>query len=413
MPSNLNRYSLLVFLIVATAPRLALAQTNACSKAAIERAAVDVADGRKTLLALPLGEIGAGAGIVPPGGPDEITRMKDRLNTLVVAYMVCLPVQQTPDPERIQQDLSRLAHAFKLPPGRIKNEDLPKDFGKYGFELWFDVRATKDSRRLVGITASFSVQCAGDALLLIFSPGEATWQEVLRWQSKPYKQVGEALSSFQYGISPPGETASWYVVAFFVSGWCSSTWSAINYSVLRPVPDAPRPKVIFAKSDSIWWGNEDFGKLIVDRQYFDLRFHAQSIDAGVHNRVFVRRYAVNGDVVHRILPVAVSPRDFVDEWIVSSWEEAKSWSAPADLQELKAMHEKLSNLQSDPKSALEYVAVKRCTNSPRAFQVSVCPDDVTFYLRVETHPSLTMISVKETPDPDCAGRNLLDDMATK
>jgi hypothetical protein len=415
MPHNLNRYIWLAFLIIATTPHLGRAQTGACSRPGLERAASEVAESRKTLLALPLGELPSDEVVVPPASAEAVRKMKDRLNNLVVAYMACLPVQETPDPEHVQQDLSRLAHAFKLRTGFIKKEDLPKDFGKYGFELWFEVRATPDARRLISITATFSIQCADDALLLIFSPRPASWQEVLRWQSKPYKKVDGAFWSFDYGISPPDRAGSWYVVTHYVNGWCASTWSAINYSVLRPAPGTPRPKVIFAKSDFMWWGGEDYGKLIVNRQYFDLRFHSASIDTDVHNRVFIRHYAVDGDVVRRIQPVAVSPRDFVDEWMVSKWADAQTWSASADLQKLELIHEELSKLHTDPKPILFYFdSAQKCRNSSDGFQIALSVEDHgTFYFRVETHPSLSMISAKEAPDPDCTGRNLLDDMATR
>ena len=81
-----------------------------------------------------------------------------------------------------------------------------------------------------------------------------------------------------------------------------------------------------AHSDSIWWGNDDTGSLMVGRKNFDLRFHSNSIDSGVHNRVWNRRFAVTGEIVKCVQPVAIFPRDFVDEWIISSWQDASAWS---------------------------------------------------------------------------------------
>ena len=40
------------------------------------------------------------------------------------------------------------------------------------------------------------------------------------------------------------------------------------------------------------------------------------------------RYAVEGDKVQRIEPIALSPKDFVDEWLSSRWEEITQWSEP-------------------------------------------------------------------------------------
>ena len=50
-----------------------------------------------------------------------------------------------------------------------------------------------------------------------------------------------------------------------------------------------------------------------------VEFTARSIDSGVHNREAVRHYLIDGDRVRRVDPVALSPRDFVDEWLTRGW----------------------------------------------------------------------------------------------
>ena len=251
-------------------------------------------------------------------------------------------------------------------------------------------------------------------MLLVFAPGGSNWEEVVRWQSAPYKEVSGAFSMFQYGISLPDRAGAWYVVTAYIDGWCSSTWSIINYAVLRPSATSSKPKVLLEKSDSIWWGNEDFGKLVVNQLGFDLRFHAESIDLGVHNRVYIRRYAVNGDVVKRVQPVAVSPRDFVDEWMVSSWPEAANWSNERNVGKLKLMHDELKRLKSNPDTGFSYASVRECTGSAYNFQVEVCRDNgPSFYFYMKGQRSFTMISVRKTSDSACFGKNILDSVATK
>src|SRR6185312_12800072 len=58
-----------------------------------------------------------------------------------------------------------------------------------------------------------------------------------------------------------------------------------------------------------------------------IEFTEASIDAGVHNREAVRHFLINGDQVRRVDPVALSPRDFVDEWLTRDWKESARWSA--------------------------------------------------------------------------------------
>jgi len=65
---------------------------------------------------------------------------------------------------------------------------------------------------------------------------------------------------------------------------------------------------------------------------------AGSIDSGRLVREVVRNYSIRGDHIQRVDPVALSPRDFVDEWLVRPWTESAAWSGAAGLEE---WHKKL------------------------------------------------------------------------
>src|SRR5262249_29215074 len=154
----------------------------------------------------------------------------------------------------------------------------------------------------------------------------------------PYKEVSGAFGSFDFAISPADGARRWFVVAKSVKPWCSSTWSTIRYAALRPSPGRLSPRVLYAAEDVIWWGSEDLGEIAAGPADFTVRFHAGSMDLGIHSRVWLRHFAVHGDVVRRIPPVAVSARDFADEWINSPWQDAASWTAPERRPRLAALH---------------------------------------------------------------------------
>lgn len=286
--------------------------------------------------------------------------MKEALDDFITAYLQCVSSQ--PDAAKIKSDLSALSDAFEMPNGPIAKENIPRDFGKFGFELSFRTRLFENPR-LLSVVANFSIECGGDTVLLIFAPSDESWKEVLRWQKEPYATVDGGTLAFDYDISPPDDEGQWFLATHDVAPWCSSTWSGIRYSVFRPTRAPHQPKTLFSGSDYMWWGNEDFGTLAVQKEAFDLRFHSTSIDGGVHNRVWVRHYSVIGDAVRRIQPVAVSPRDFVDEWIVSPWQQAEQWSSSPALAELKQAHTEWSRRNKSYTSLLEYYSVHRCSDS--------------------------------------------------
>jgi len=247
---------------------------------------------------------------------------------------------------------------------------------------------------------------------MVFAPVEKSWTEVVRWQSQPYKTVAGAFQAFNFGISPPDKSGHWYVVAHSIMPWCSSTWSSIRYAVLRPGEDPLKPRVLMSRSDSMWWGSDDFGKVVVSRDSFDLRFHSHSVDSGVHNRVWIRHYAVSGDLVRRTQPVAVSPRDFVDEWIVSPWREASAWSSRKSLQQLRQVHGTLHKLEDH--SGFDFDSVQKCSGTPSTVQVGVSHEnDETFYFKIAGNGPFQMKSISTSPDSTCDGENILDTMATQ
>jgi hypothetical protein len=406
---------LVLLAVVATAQ--VVPPPPSCSLGDISAAAAQVQAGRKALLALPIGDDRQTD--VSPEAQQKISNIKENLGALADAYMLCAP--PTADTQVIQRELSELVKAFKLPDGPMTKDEVPPDLGKYGFQLWFDVRLTQHPK-LISVTAVFDIECGSDTVLFVFEPEGGSWREVLRWQSKPYETISDAFWSFDHAISPPDSEGRWYVVTKHISPWCSSTWSGIDYDVLRTTVDSSQPKVLLSRSDFMWWGNEDYGKIVAGRDEFDVRFHSASIDVGVHNRVFIRHYSITGDNVKRIQPVAVSPRDFVDEWIISKWEEASRWSAKASLEPLRQAHEMMSQHEkaggTTGSTLLEFRSAYRCSNGQHQVEVSVetgpkFQTERSVYFLVAGEGRYTMTRVSDSPNSGCGGQDLLDSMETR
>lgn len=180
------------------------------------------------------------------------------------------------------------------------------------------------------------------------------------------------------------------------------------------------PKVLLSGDDFMWWGSEDFGSLAVNAKDFDLRFHSTSIDGGVHNRVWIRHFAISGDTVTRVQPVAVSPRDFVDEWLISPWKTASGWSSKAASVQLRQEHEGLSRTKKSTDRLLSFGTIYGCSDAQNHYQVELVEEtgpkfdiDRSIYFQVTGKNAYTMTGVSGTPDPRCAGRDLLNEMSTK
>ena len=384
---NLAQALLSLALLAVPFAHHAAARPSACSKPAIVRSAEQVKDARQDLLAL-LASDGFQTD-VPPHERHAIAAMQARLGDFVTTYMRCAPL--VPDPATIGAELAR-AHALKETDDR-------------GVELAFDVKKPEGHLRLLAVTATFAIECGSDAMLFVFARDNGAWHEVLRWQSKPYRTVAGAFWSFGYAISPPDAHDHWFVATKFVSPWCSSTWSSITYSILRPVPDRREPRALLTASDGMWWGNEDFGALTSGRTSVDLRFHSSSIDTGVHNRVWIKHFTVIGNAVRRAQPAAASPGDFADEWIVSAWKDASLWSAKHRIGALQRAHRRLHKLHY-----FDYVSVRECSDRPDHHQIELAHEDAPpYYFHVIGRTAYEMAAIATKPETACAGKNLMDE----
>jgi len=381
-------------LALATGVALAIAAAGAaeaaCSQPAIAAAAAKVQAARTTLLARPIGD-GMQTDVAPPARA-ALAAMKTSLAGLIDAYEACQGEGQ--DPAAIEADLARLAGA-----------PTQDDSGRFGGSLTF--HAHRWPGGLMGVVADVQIECGSDASLMLYRREADGWRDVLRWQATPYAKVSGGFGSFDYQVSAPSPDGRWFVAAKSIMPWCSSSWSQIRYAVLRPGPSAAAPRVLLSRSDSIWWGGDDEGVLAVTPTTVDLRFHAESIDSDVHNRLWIRRFVVDGNAVRRIPPLAASPRDFADEWIVSPWIEAAQWTSPAARARLAGAHERLRKIHF-----LTFDAVHRCGTSNR-YQVRLLNAETPYVLTLAAGEDLQVLDVGRRADPACGGANLLDEMATR
>jgi hypothetical protein len=371
-----------------------------CSEDAFSKAAADVAAAHHKLLALPAAqELQTD---VDTETRDALTGMKHAAADFVDMFMHCTAGDETAD--RLQTALSKAIHD-----GSAESERKPDS--PYAQLPEFRVSDLGGAR--VGISTLIPIQCGGDASLQIFSRNAQGWHEELRWQSKPYDKVSGAFDFFDYQVSPPDEHGAWYALVKSIAPWCSSTWSSIRYAILRPGAQANAPTVIFSASDSVWWGSEDFGRLSANAQDFEVRFHAASIDLGVHNREWIRHYAVNGDRVRRIAPVAQSSRDFADEWIVSPWMQARAWSDPKNIVALKRWHERLRGIDESP--SYEFSAIHACTDGAHHVEVDIVDprNDAEYFLSVDGDKTFVLRGVAEHASARCNGVDLLRQLQTQ
>ncbi|HEU0134784.1 MAG TPA: hypothetical protein VFR28_08170, partial [Allosphingosinicella sp.] len=153
-----------------------------------------------------------------------------------------------------------------------------------------------------------------------------------------------------------------------------------------------------------WLGGESDLSLWAQEDAFELRHVSSSIDPAVHNRPHVRRYSVNGASVRRVPPVAGSVRDFVDEWIVSPWAEAKDWSA--NVPALARLHAQLKANRFDLLG--EFASIRACAKGLTQVEIGSEKGPGWFFLvRDHRESPWRMESASRRSTAGCTGPNRL------
>ena len=188
-----------------------------------------------------------------------------------------------------------------------------------------------DYGRYLLVVTGVGVLCGEDESAYLYKPDASGWKLVFASEQDDYRKGHYAVQNFtEIAVSPwagEGHSDAAPLVATLGYGpWCSSTWSSLTTRLWRMSDMTPTPRPLVDRTDSMWWGNDDFGKARLSQDDLLVQYTAKSMDAGVHNRKHLLHYRVGpGDIVTRLDPVALRPMDFVDEWLSSDWSDASGW----------------------------------------------------------------------------------------
>jgi hypothetical protein len=383
------------FLVVLAALMLSVGTAEAaCPLNSVEQAGRTVKEARIELKAVRIEEMQED---VPPVARARIEQLKDRLRSFVTAAMACAPKQI--DVKALQAELTATGDAFV--PGKFHGDGFTMehfDGDGEGHSLTYQVREIVSHSDMVGVTATLGVECGEDTILLLYQRLGGSWREILVRRSQPYKDVGGSWDAFHYAVSPNDKDSRWFVVTSNRPSWCTSGWTSERFDLSRPGPDAARPDILFHDEQGAHRGEiEEILK--ADATAFELRYETASISFDKFTRTAVRRYSVVGNTVTRVQPVALNVRDFVDEWIVSPWGEARAWSAPS----LIVPHSKLAAIyKSNGSVENDFEGIRSCTGGARQVELIMGKSGPWFF-EVANGSSFRLDHVSQEPSSSCLG----------
>jgi hypothetical protein len=391
----MSRALRIAVLLCLAMPTTLRAQEN-CSSADLEKLASRVKEVQKRPIDIDLGKDLDTS--VSPSMQANISAMKDSLAAMADAYLGCKH-ENTADAKKIEAGLAELLGAIK-------------QTSEQAADLHIAVTRPDDKADIIGVQMSFNVMCGNDTILLLYQWEDKGWRQFLRWQSKNYDDTEDAFGGFfGYAVMPGASAGNWVIAVAHGQPKCAGRWVGLQLDMIATAHQGTPQRLLFHLDTAYDGGNETGPPITVKSRSdgFELRVPGPSMDLHIYSRTRIYRYRVQGTEVKRRQPVAMNGRDFVDEWLASDWEDAKSWTNPKSADDLEAKHSEILKLSDPINQNFTYGPVRPCLHDPKRFQVEldVNPGSPFYFGIEEGENSFTMLSASTQPDPRCKGTDIM------
>jgi hypothetical protein len=338
---------------------------------------------------------------VPSALQEQIAGFKDALVEATDAIVRCEPANAPA--VQLQTDLARVFHA-NLP----QKAESGGDYGS-GLKVVVSTSDAAPQSRIVDYT--FDIECGDDAVLLVYEPHKDSgtsysFVRTLRWQSPAYDQISGAFGDFlDYVLIPGLNGKPWRLVVAHGTPWCTSTWSGFQIDLLEA--RAASPRVVW--HDKQFYRRGDVApQLVLRPNGFELRAEVVTIETDQVFRKGVYRYAVDGDTVRRVQPIAVDGRGFVDAWLQAPWNDAKEWSLPEGLAGFQKAHDAFERGRKDANTTYSYGPVRACLMKGQyEVEIDADPGGRQFYAIREGQNGYMLVNFGTTQDERCSGPDLM------
>jgi hypothetical protein len=271
------------------------------------------------------------------------------------------------------------------------------------------IRIRRQLQFLVVETA-IGIQCGYDESAYIYEWAGERWQR--RWESEQdnyaekqyFPQMLDAVR-----ISLPDKKGSQLVLMLGREPWCASNWHDVYYRLWRIGPRDQSTKLLLEGSEWAFVENGIQGTVGPDEALIE--YATMSLDKGILINQTVQHYRIDGDKVERTAPLALSPRDFTDEWLTQPWSLSVAWSEPAGRAMLQQWHQRLHS--DSPNGEFDYPTL-HCPQNPDLWQVGINLDPasgkgkrIATYFLVRWRPPyrFSMVNISSRPFPGCTEKD--------
>ncbi|HEX5230380.1 MAG TPA: hypothetical protein VFW44_21860 [Bryobacteraceae bacterium] len=225
---------------------------------------------------------------------------------------------------------------------------------------------------LLVITTAVGITCGFDESAYAYSFSKAHWRPVWQSETNDYVEGKYVPQNFLHILlSPERERAGadpssrLLLVLARDPAYCESNWYNVYYRVWRVRIDRPEEQLILDGGEEALLGTTVDG--VVRPNDVLIEYSVRTAFTDFEVRRMVRHYIFNEGSSMREDPLALRPRDFVDEWMRTDWATSSNWTSPrVDPLSLQRMHDEKDNFTGG-----DYAPAMRCEQRPEHWQVAL------------------------------------------
>jgi len=344
------------------------------------------------------------------GARPELTVVKHVLRDWIESRLSAFHYWE--DPGALERQLNSELRQAKLfcRPGPCPNDSPCPEWSALGYVGEIKLGFQAGRTFLVVRTALGIQQCGFDESAYAYQWAEDHWQPF--WQSeqgdyteeKYFPQTLYAVLISRSNYDKGADRSEHLVLTLGRDPWCTSNWHPVYYRLWQTKSSYREPKLLLDEREDAFVADYPPIQGSVGPSDVLIEYTVGSIDGGVHSRREIRHYVVNEDKIERVDPIALSPRDFVDEWVHHPWAESSRWSEPGVRAALRTWHEK----RKGPLVFGEFAyPTLHCAQKPDLWQVGIHftgKEDTHEYFLIRWRPPyrFTMAGASDHPWPGCA-----------
>ncbi|MCC6914135.1 MAG: hypothetical protein IT566_10570 [Rhodospirillaceae bacterium] len=276
----------------------------------------------------------------------------------------------------------------------------PGEFNARGFLGAVEAERIRD---LLIIQAEIGVACGFDEAAYVYEWAKVGWRRLIDTSQLPANGVyiPEQIQQVIF-TNPANRPADALLLAVTgASPVCGAPVQAVHYRVWSAKRGGGSSLAVDGREgESLISRRDPAVSARFEDSEFLVEMNVRSMDAARRSRVAVRRFNFDGDYAKRVAPIALTPKDFVEEWLRAPWSVASAWT------ETRA-RETLAKIHGDAAANLTRAAFagppQRCDTEDDVVQVGVrfAAGEKFFRVKIGAAGAFEMRAADSEPSKTC------------